>query len=113
MLEPKLLFFATQIILQEHGFRRLILGYCCEILRHLALIVIDKSFIDFSDLESSGRSAVNAKNVIVVKSMGKALGWHGIRLGYAVANERMAQKLRMKFPYWNINGLASFVLKMS
>ena len=49
--------------------------------------------------------------MIVVKSMGKSLGWHGIRLGYAVANTQLAQELRNKLPYWNINGLAGFVLK--
>ncbi|MDB4077048.1 histidinol-phosphate aminotransferase family protein [Porticoccaceae bacterium] len=80
-------------------------------LSHIQSIIIDESFIEFSDLESAEALAVNSHNMIVVKSMGKSLGWHGIRLGYAVANTQLAQELRNKLPYWNINGLAGFVLK--
>lgn len=80
-------------------------------LKDLPLVIIDESFIDFSDLESAARLAVESDNAIVVKSLGKSLGWHGIRLGYAVANETIARALRTTIPYWNVNGLASFVLK--
>jgi histidinol-phosphate/aromatic aminotransferase/cobyric acid decarboxylase-like protein len=80
-------------------------------LAHLSLIVIDESFIDFSGMRSAEQLAAQSPNTIVVKSLGKALGWHGIRLGYGVANLAMAEKLRTQVPYWNINGLASFVLK--
>lgn len=82
-----------------------------EALTDVDHILIDESFIEFSDLESAEALAMNTDNVIVVKSMGKSLGWHGIRLGYAVANTRQAEALRRKVPYWNINGLAGFVLK--
>ena len=37
--------------------------------------------------------------------------WHGLRLGYAVANRSLAASLRLKLPWWNINGLAAFVLR--
>ncbi len=82
-----------------------------EALTDVDHILIDESFIEFSDLESAESLAMNSDNVIVVKSMGKSLGWHGIRLGYAVANTLQAEALRRKVPYWNINGLAGFVLK--
>lgn len=80
-------------------------------LSDLPLVVIDESFIDFSDLESAAALAIESSNTVIIKSLGKALGWHGIRLGYAVANERIAAALRVRTPYWNVNGLASFVLK--
>lgn len=80
-------------------------------LTDLSLIIIDESFIDFSDLESASQLAIASNNTIVVKSMGKSLGWHGMRLGYAVTNKTLATKLRTRMPYWNINGLASYVLK--
>ncbi|MFP5407318.1 MAG: aminotransferase class I/II-fold pyridoxal phosphate-dependent enzyme, partial [Gammaproteobacteria bacterium] len=63
-------------------------------LKDLPLVVIDESFIDFSDLQSAAQLAAQSDNAIVVKSLGKSLGWHGIRLGYAVANEARAQALR-------------------
>lgn len=82
-----------------------------QALAHLPLVVIDESFIDFSDLESAAALAIESPNAVVVKSMGKALGWHGIRLGYAVASTPVAAALRTRMPYWNVNGLAAFVLK--
>lgn len=87
------------------------IGRMMDALKDLPLIIIDESFIEFSDLESAERLALASHNTIVVKSMGKSLGWHGIRLGYGVANADLAQALRTKIPYWNINGLAAFVLK--
>lgn len=77
----------------------------------LDAVIVDESFIDFSDLESAAKHATETPNLVVVKSMGKSLGWHGVRLGYAVAEPRRAQALRDRLPFWNINGLAAFVLK--
>jgi threonine-phosphate decarboxylase len=80
-------------------------------LTHLPLIVIDESFIDFADVRSAAELSTCWPNLVVIKSMGKSLGWHGLRLGYAVANPLRAADLRKSLPFWNVNGLASFVLK--
>lgn len=74
-------------------------------------VIVDESFIDFSDLETAAGFAADTPNLTVVKSMGKSLGWHGVRLGYAAANPERAKSLRDRLPFWNINGLAAFVLK--
>jgi histidinol-phosphate/aromatic aminotransferase/cobyric acid decarboxylase-like protein len=52
-----------------------------------------------------------AQNLVVVKSLGKSLGWHGVRLGYAAMNSRAADLLRSQLPFWNVNGLAAYILK--
>jgi len=80
-------------------------------LSDLDCVVIDESFIDFSDIESAAQLAGRAQNLIVVKSMGKSLGWHGVRLGYAVTNPERALRLQSSLPFWNINGLAAYILK--
>jgi threonine-phosphate decarboxylase len=80
-------------------------------LEDLDAVIIDESFIDFSDLETAASFAAQTPNVVVVKSMGKSLGWHGVRLGYAATEPGRAQALRAQLPFWNINGLAAFVLK--
>jgi threonine-phosphate decarboxylase len=80
-------------------------------LADLDAVIIDESFIDFSDLDSAAPLATRMKNLVVVKSMGKSLGWHGVRLGYAVAKPSRARQMRAWLPFWNINGLAAFVLK--
>jgi histidinol-phosphate/aromatic aminotransferase/cobyric acid decarboxylase-like protein len=77
----------------------------------LDAVIVDESFLDFSDLETAANFAAIAPNLIVVKSMGKSLGWHGVRLGYAACNPERASRLRSELPYWNINGLAAYVLK--
>lgn len=82
-------------------------------LADLALLVIDESFIDFSNLKSASELAIQSNNVMVVKSLGKSLGWHGIRLGYSVSNVSLATHIRKQMPYWNINGLAAFVLSQT
>ena len=80
-------------------------------LPEVELIVIDESFLDFSDLESAVSLISRAENLVVVKSLGKSLGWHGVRLGYAAMNSRAADLLRSELPFWNVNGLAAYILK--
>ena len=80
-------------------------------LPHVELIVIDESFLDFADLESAMTVIPRAENLVVVKSLGKSLGWHGVRLGYAAMNSRAANMLRSELPFWNVNGLAAYILK--
>jgi len=80
-------------------------------LNSLDSIIIDESFLDFADLKSAAKFAAGTNNMIVVKSMGKSLGWHGVRLGYAATNKERATRLRKELPLWNINGLAAFILK--
>ena len=86
--------------------KELVLG-----LPEVELIVIDESFLDFSDLESAVTLIPKAQNLVVVKSLGKSLGWHGVRLGYAATNPRAADLLRSQLPFWNVNGLAAYILK--
>jgi histidinol-phosphate/aromatic aminotransferase/cobyric acid decarboxylase-like protein len=80
-------------------------------LPQVELIVIDESFLDFSGLESAVALIPKAQNLVVVKSLGKSLGWHGVRLGYAAMNARAAELLRSELPFWNVNGLAAYILK--
>jgi threonine-phosphate decarboxylase len=80
-------------------------------LPQVEMIVIDESFLDFSGLESSVNLIPRARNLVVVKSLGKSLGWHGVRLGYAAMNARAADRLRSELPFWNVNGLAAYILK--
>jgi threonine-phosphate decarboxylase len=84
-------------------------------LADLDAVIVDESFIDFSDLKTAAGVVADTPNLVpnlvIVKSMGKSLGWHGVRLGYAVAEPRRAQAMRARLPFWNVNGLAAYVLK--
>jgi histidinol-phosphate/aromatic aminotransferase/cobyric acid decarboxylase-like protein len=80
-------------------------------LPQVELIVIDESFLDFSGIESATKLIPKAANLVVVKSLGKSLGWHGVRLGYAATNPQTAELIRSQLPFWNVNGLAAYILK--
>jgi histidinol-phosphate/aromatic aminotransferase/cobyric acid decarboxylase-like protein len=86
-----------------------------DALPDLDLVVIDESFIDFSDAEqypSVGPEAVIRPNVVVLKSLGKNFGLHGIRFGYLMANPAIAGKIAKALPKWNLNSLAEKVVFM-
>lgn len=85
-----------------------------ELLQDLDLIVVDESFIDFADADtpcSVADRAAEFSNVLVLKSLGKNFGLHGVRLGYGVACPCVAAKLQRALPHWNVNGIAEMVLR--
>ncbi|MFF4962474.1 pyridoxal phosphate-dependent aminotransferase [Streptomyces sp. NPDC001222] len=86
-----------------------------DAMAHLDLIVIDESFLEFADAENEPsvvQDAVLRPNVIVLRSLGKNFGLHGIRFGYLVANPALAQKIRSMLPKWNLNSFAEHVVFM-
>jgi histidinol-phosphate/aromatic aminotransferase/cobyric acid decarboxylase-like protein len=86
-----------------------------DALGDLDLVIVDESFIDFSDAEqypSVGPDAVIRPNTIVLKSLGKNFGLHGIRFGYLMANPGIAGKIAKALPKWNLNSLAEKVVYM-
>ncbi|MBT3151299.1 histidinol-phosphate aminotransferase family protein [Streptomyces sp. CHD11] len=81
----------------------------------LDLVVIDESFLEFADAENEPsvvQEAMLRPNVIVLRSLGKNFGLHGIRFGYLVANPALAGKVRAMLPKWNINSFAEHVVFM-
>ena len=51
-------------------------------------------------------------NAIVLKSLGKNFGLHGIRFGYLMANPAIAGRIGKALPKWNLNSLAEKVVYM-
>src|ERR1044072_1937483 len=51
-------------------------------------------------------------NVVVLRSLGKNFGLHGIRFCYIVANPALAGKVRSMLPKWNLNSFAETVVFM-
>jgi histidinol-phosphate/aromatic aminotransferase/cobyric acid decarboxylase-like protein len=84
-----------------------------DMLSDLDLVVVDESFIDFVDAERNPSVAAEAMirpNVVVLKSLGKNFGLHGIRFGYLVANPALAGRIRKALPKWNLNAFAEAVV---
>jgi len=81
----------------------------------LDLIIIDESFLEFADAEAEPsvvQEAMIRPNVIVLRSLGKNFGLHGIRFGYMVANPSLAGRVRSMLPKWNLNAFAEYVVFM-
>lgn len=100
----------------DGGFlsRREVLRFV-DALPDLDLVVVDESFIDFVDTERNPSVAAEAairSNVVVLKSLGKNFGLHGIRFGYLVANPAIAGQMSRALPKWNLNSLAEAMVFM-
>ncbi|WP_415925503.1 pyridoxal phosphate-dependent aminotransferase [Streptomyces sp. ME19-01-6] len=86
-----------------------------DALADLDLVVIDESFLEFADAEaypSVVDEAVLRPNVIVLRSLGKNFGLHGVRFGYLVANPALAVQIRSRLPKWNLNSFAEVIVFM-
>lgn len=77
--------------------------------------LVDESFLPFSDEPSLITLLDEAplSNVMVLASMGKALGVPGLRLGYCYSREReMLESVRRSLPIWGVNSVAEFFLEL-
>lgn len=74
-----------------------------------ALIAVDEAFVDFVDgLDPRGclDEASRLPNLVALRSMTKFWCVPGLRLGYAVAGEELARRLRAALPTWPLNCVA-------
>jgi len=84
---------------------------------HGCLLIVDESFIDFANNSaqvSLEQDIALYPNLVILKSMSKAYGICGLRLGYMLtANASFAETIRGHVPIWNINGFAETFLQMA
>ena len=80
------------------------------------ILIVDESFMDFvEDREQVTLEGEigNYQNLAILKSMSKAYGICGLRLGYLLtANQEFAAAVRNEVPIWNINGFAEAFLRL-
>jgi threonine-phosphate decarboxylase len=84
---------------------------------HGCTLVVDESFIDFAEngaAESLERDISEHANLAVMKSMSKAYGICGLRIGYLLtANAQLASRMRAGLHIWNLNGFAESFLRQA
>jgi threonine-phosphate decarboxylase len=80
------------------------------------ILIIDESFLDFIEnaQETSLESDLNEHpNLVIFKSMSKAYGICGLRIGYLLtANLEFAAAVRKGIHIWNLNGFAEEFLRL-
>jgi threonine-phosphate decarboxylase len=69
-------------------------------------LIVDESFIDFSDGESAADAVEKNPYLIVLKSMTKFYGLAGLRLGWGVFPVHIARMLREYKEPWTVSTLA-------
>lgn len=76
--------------------------------------VVDESFVDFCEPGQSLEPELAAEpNLVIVKSMSKAYGIGGLRLGYLTsADLAFIDRIRAELPIWNVNGFAESFLRL-
>ncbi len=80
------------------------------------MLIIDESFLDFADNKekiSLEQDIDKYPNMAILKSMSKAYGICGLRIGYMLtANSDFAKAVRNGIHIWNINGFAEEFLRI-
>ena len=87
----------TSVGLEREGVRRIVEGPD-------ALIVLDEAYMDFWD-QSLLSEVGQYDNLIILKTVSKALGMAALRLGFAVANPTLTGILRAAKSPYNVNAV--------
>ena len=87
-----------------------------KLAQHECMLIVDESFIDFAtnrDQQTLEKDLALYPNLTILKSMSKAYGICGLRIGYMLtANTDFAEKVRAGIHIWNLNSFAETFLEM-
>jgi cobalamin biosynthetic protein CobC len=76
-----------------------------DLARVKGLLVVDEAFIDFLPREMSLAGDL-PERAVVLRSFGKTYGLAGVRLGFAIAQREMANRIRAELGPWAVPGPA-------
>jgi threonine-phosphate decarboxylase len=68
--------------------------------------IVDEVFVDFCEEESLKRALHDARRLVLIRSMTKFYGIPGLRLGYLLTSDAIADRMRHFLPPWSVNTLA-------
>jgi histidinol-phosphate aminotransferase len=71
------------------------------------IVIVDEAYIDFAKKESLAKLVLDHPNLIVLRTLSKAWGLAGIRLGYCIAEALIISYLMKVKPPYNMNALTS------
>ena len=87
-----------------------------ELANHDCMLIVDESFMDFTPNPEQTTLEHEIKrypNMVILKSMSKAYGICGLRIGYMLtANLGFVEAVRKGVPIWNINGFSEEFLRI-
>ena len=69
-------------------------------------LIVDQAYANFVSPPEPVPALPDGDDLIVIRSMTKDFGLAGLRLGYVVAPEEIAESIRRQLPSWNVNAAA-------
>ncbi len=103
----KLLFICNPNNPTGTSFKREILLKLLSELEERAILVMDESYIDFTELGEQAhsliREAPELPNLVVFRSLSKSHGLAGLRIGYLVAHPQLVEIFEKVKPPWTIS----------
>ncbi|HEM5461418.1 histidinol-phosphate aminotransferase family protein [Streptococcus suis] len=87
-------------------------AYSLEDLEKLAisfkgLLVVDEAYIEFANVESFISRLQQFENVLVLRTLSKAFGLAGLRVGFAVGSEELIYELDKVIPPFSLSNLTA------
>ncbi|HYO05351.1 MAG TPA: histidinol-phosphate transaminase, partial [Phototrophicaceae bacterium] len=82
-------------------------------------ILLDESYVEFINNKDGKRYNyfINLikefNNLVILRSMTKTCGLAGLRVGYAISNKKIIEKMNGKIISWNVNGLAQIAARVA
>ncbi len=73
-----------------------------------ALVVVDEAYMDFSG-QSVVTETENYDNLIVLRTLSKAMGMAAVRLGLAISNKALAGMIRTAKSPYNVNSISQAI----
>lgn len=73
-----------------------------------ALVVLDEAYMDFFD-QSLLKEVSAFDNLIVLRTLSKAMGMAAIRLGFSVANHTLTKAIRLAKSPYNVNAVSQAI----
>lgn len=87
-----------------------VLGKIADLCREKGIFLfVDECFIELTDFAFQSFAGKTEQNdrLIVLRSFTKTFAVPGVRLGYCVANERLAGQILRQLPEWNVSVVAA------
>ena len=72
-------------------------------------LIVDETFVDWIEEESTKHLAARSSHVIVLRSLTKFFAVPGLRVGYLIAHPRLVAQLRRHLEPWSVNTIAQTV----
>ncbi len=92
--EQKLVFLCTPNNPTGHSLSERDIVAVCERLAQRAVVVVDEAYIEFSNRTSNCKRIGSLPNLVVLRTMSKAFGAAGIRMGAVIAHKEIIAVLQ-------------------